>query len=70
MPLRAALMCHVVRPRVILTNMDDWKAVIDVRAEYFPDVKPVDTIMQVSRSVNPEWLVEFEADAVVTDTDG
>lgn len=57
----------VVRTRVILTNIDDWKAVIDVRAQYFKDVRPVDTIMQVSRFVNPEWLVEFEADAVVAD---
>lgn len=57
----------VVRTRVILTNIDDWKTVIDVRAEYFKDIRPVDTIMQVSRFVNPEWLVEFEADAVVSD---
>jgi len=57
----------VVRTRVILTNIEDWKAVIDVRAQYFKDVRPVDTIMQVSRFVNPEWLVEFEADAVVAD---
>lgn len=57
----------VVRTRVILTNIDHWKAVIDVRAEYFRDIKPVDTIMQVTRFVNPEWLVEFEADAVVAD---
>lgn len=57
----------VVRTRVILTNIDDWKKVIDVRAEYFKEIRPVDTIMQVSGFVNPEWLVEFEADAVVSD---
>lgn len=57
----------VVRTRVILTNIDDWKKVIDVRAEYFKEIRPVDTIMQVSRFVNPEWLVEFEADAVISD---
>ncbi len=57
----------VVRTRVLLTDIDDWKAVIDVRAEYFRNVRPVDTIMQVSRFVNPEWLVEFEVDAVVSD---
>jgi enamine deaminase RidA (YjgF/YER057c/UK114 family) len=55
----------VVRTRVILTNIDDWKAAIDVRKEYFQDVKPVDTIMAIDRFVNPEWLVEFEADAVI-----
>ena len=57
----------VVRTRVILTNIDDWKAVIDVRKEYFRDVRPVDTIMAVTRFVNPEWLVEFEADAVMAE---
>ena len=57
----------VVRTRVLLTNIDDWKKVIEVRAEYFGKIRPVDTIIQVSRFVNPEWLVEFEADAVVSD---
>lgn len=60
-------MQHVIRTRVILTNIDDWKEVIKVRAEYFKDVKPVDTIMQVTRFINPEWLVEFEADAIVSE---
>lgn len=57
----------VVRTRIILTNIEDWKSVIDVRARYCRDAKPVDTIMQVTRFVNPEWLVEVEADAVVSD---
>lgn len=56
----------VVRTRVILVNIDDWKAAIDVRKEYFRDVRPVDTIMAVSRFVNPEWLVELEADAIIS----
>lgn len=60
-------MQDVVRTRVILTNINDWKAVIEVRAEYFKDIRPVDTIMQVTRFVNPEWLVEFEVDAIVQD---
>ena len=57
----------VIRTRVLLTNIDDWKKVIEVRAEYFKDIRPVDTIMQVSKFINPEWLVEIEADAVVSD---
>ena len=56
----------VVRTRIILTNIDDWKAAIDVRAQYFRDVRPVDTIMAIDRFVNPEWLVEIEADAVIS----
>ena len=57
----------VVRTRVILTNIDHWKDVITVRSEYFKLIKPVDTIMQVSQFINPEWLVEFEADAIVSE---
>lgn len=58
----------VVRTRVILTRIEDWEAVIKVRAEYFKDIKPVDTIMQVTRFINPDWLVEFEADAIVSES--
>jgi len=58
-------MHDVVRTRIILTNIDDWKAAIDVRKDYFADVRPVDTIMAVEHFVNPEWLIEIEADAVI-----
>ena len=57
---------HVVRTRVILTDIDNWKAAIDVRKEYFREIRPVDTIMAVDRFVNPEWLIELEADAVIS----
>lgn len=62
-------MHDVVRTRIILTNIDDWKAAIDVRKEYFVDVRPVDTIMAIDRFVNPEWLIEIEADAVIAGFD-
>ncbi len=54
----------VVRTRIILTDIDTWKEVVDVRAKFCREAKPVDTIMQVTRFVNPEWLVEVEADAI------
>lgn len=60
----------VVRTRVILTDINNWKAAIDVRKEYFRDVRPVDTIMAVDRFVNPEWLVEIEADAIIVNWTG
>ena len=62
-----ATLGDVVRTRVLLTRIEDWKAVIQVRAEFFAEIRPVDTIMQVTGFVNPEWLVEFEVDAVVSD---
>ena len=57
----------IVRTRVILTNIDDWKRAIDARKAYCLDARPVDTIMAIDRFVNPEWLVEIEVDAVVAD---
>jgi enamine deaminase RidA (YjgF/YER057c/UK114 family) len=55
----------IVRTRVILTDIDNWRAAIKARAEFVREVRPVDTIMSISRFVNPEWLVEIEVDAVV-----
>lgn len=55
----------VVRTRIILTRIEHWEEVIKVRAEYFKKIKPVDTVMQVTRFINPEWLVEIEADAII-----
>jgi enamine deaminase RidA (YjgF/YER057c/UK114 family) len=56
----------VVRTRMLLTNIEDWKAAAKVRASYFKTIKPVDTIMQVSRFIDPDWLIEIEVDAIIT----
>jgi enamine deaminase RidA (YjgF/YER057c/UK114 family) len=62
---------HVVRTRTLLTRIDDWQAVAAVHGEFFGDIRPANTIMQVTRFIDPEWLVEFEADAVIdNDVDG
>ena len=55
----------VVRTRILLTNIEDWQKVIEVKATYFKDIKPVDTVMQVARFINPEWLIEIEVDAII-----
>jgi enamine deaminase RidA (YjgF/YER057c/UK114 family) len=47
--------------------MEDWQAVAAVHGEFFGEIRPANTIMQVSRFIDPDWLVEFEADAVVDD---
>ena len=57
----------VVRTRILLTRIEDWEAVARVHGEFFRDVRPVNTVMQVSRFIDPDWLVEVEADAVITD---
>ncbi len=56
----------VVRTRMMLTDINNWKKAAEVRAYYFKDIKPVDTIVEVSRFINPEWLIEIEVDAIVS----
>ena len=56
---------QVVRTRTLLTRIEDWQAVSSVHGEFFGVIRPANTIMQVSRFIDPDWLVEFEADAVV-----
>lgn len=58
---------HVHRTRTLLTRIEDWEAVARVHGEFFRDIRPANTIMQVTRFIDPQWLVEFEADAVVED---
>ncbi len=60
-----ASMRDVVRTRIMLTRIEDWPAVAAVHGEFFADIRPASTIMQVSRFIDPDWLVEIEADAVV-----
>ena len=55
----------VIRTRILLTRIEDWQAVAEVHGEFFRDIRPVNTIMQVSRFIDPAWLVETEVDAVV-----
>lgn len=55
---------HVVRTRTMLTDISHWRAVAEVRAEYFRDIRPVDTVVEVSRFIGPDWLVEIEVDAI------
>lgn len=64
-----ASMRHVVRTRILLTRIEDWQAVANVHGDFFRDIRPANTIMQVSRFIDPDWLVEIEADAVL-DNDG
>lgn len=57
----------VVRTRILLTRIDDWQVVAAVHGEFFRDIRPANTVVAVSRFIDPEWLLEIEADAVVDD---
>jgi enamine deaminase RidA (YjgF/YER057c/UK114 family) len=60
-----AQLSHVVRTRVYITNMDDWQQITKAHSEFFQNIRPANTLVEVSRLATPEMLVEIEVDAVV-----
>ena len=58
-------MSDVIRTRILLTRIEDWEKVALVHGEFFTDIRPANTIMQVVRFIEPNWLVEIEADAII-----
>lgn len=61
-----ASLADVTRTRILLTNIEEWERVGAVHGEFFRDIRPVNTVMQVTRFIDPQWLVEIECDAVVS----
>lgn len=55
----------VIRTRFLLTRIEDWEIVGKVHGEIFGDIRPVNTIVQVTRFIDPDWLLETEVDAVL-----
>ena len=58
-------MSDVTRTRILLTRIEDWDKVASVHGEFFTNIRPANTIMQVVRFIDVAWLVEIEADAVI-----
>ena len=60
-----ATLSDVIRTRILLKNIDDWKAAAKAHGEFFAEIKPACTFSEVKGFINPDWLIEIEADAIV-----
>jgi enamine deaminase RidA (YjgF/YER057c/UK114 family) len=60
-----ATMAHVVRTRMFVTNIAQWEEIGRAHGECFGQVRPVATMVEVARLIDPAMLVEIEADAYV-----
>ena len=61
-----ASLTDVVRTRIYTTNINNWERIGQAHLEFFKEIRPACTLVEVSHLISPEMLVEMEADAIVT----
>ena len=59
----------VVRTRIFVTDISKWEEIGSVHGEYFKDIRPVTTMVEVNHLINPEMILEIEVEAILSSTE-